>query len=161
MAIVVTILFFTLPVVSKESASEENNSEEVGVKMAVDLKATGEYAKKKNIPIMIFFAAEDCVYCERLEADYLHAMANSAEYRNKVVIRKVVIDSYDDFRDFKGKTVEASDYSDDFDIQVTPTLVFLNHKGERVGKRIFGYNASGFFGSELDEFIDNATIKLK
>ena len=157
MAVVASILFFTLPVVSQESAPIGQG----GVKMATDLEATGRYAKKKQIPIMMFFAAEDCAYCERLEADYLHGMANSTKYKDRVVIRKVVIDSYDDFKNFSGKTIDASDYSDGFNIQVTPTLVFLDHNGKRVGKRIFGYNASGFFGSELDEVIDAATTQLK
>jgi len=132
-----------------------------GVKLAVDLKTTGEKAKQQSLPLMMFFAAEDCGYCERLEADYLTGMANSAEYRGKVIIRKVVIDSYDELMDFNGKTIEASDFSDKFDIQVTPTVLMVDHKGDRVSKRIIGYNSSGFFGEELDNIIESASEGIK
>jgi len=136
-------------------------SENEGVKMAQNLKASIQLAKIKGIPVLLFFAAEDCPYCERLEGDYLHAMANSLDYKSKILIRKVVIDSYDEFLDFNGKNIEASDFSDKFNIQVTPTLVFLNHKGQSITQPIIGYNGSAFFGAELDDAILLATNKLK
>lgn len=131
-----------------------------GVKMAQNLQNTSEFAKAQGIPILIFFAAEDCPYCERLEGDYLHAMANSLEYKKRIVIRKVVIDSYDDFQDFSGKLVDASDFSDKFNIQIVPTLVFLDYTGQRVTKPMIGYNGSDFFGDELDQAISLATEKI-
>ena len=137
------------------------NASDSGVKMAVDLKATGAKAKQQSVPLMMFFAAEDCGYCERLEADYLAGMANSTEYRGKVIIRKVVIDSYDELLDFNGRNIEASDFSDKFNIQVTPTVLMVDHKGDRVSKRIIGYNSSGFFGEELDNIIDSASEVIK
>ena len=137
------------------------SQEAVGVKMAVDLQNSSQEAKQQKIPVMLFFAAEDCHYCERLEADYLHGMANNEEYQKRVIIRKVVVDDYDSLRDFSGEVVETSDFSDDFNIQVTPTLVFVDHNGTRVSKRIVGYNASGFFGAELDNVINTAIDRLK
>ncbi len=131
------------------------------VSMASNLKLTAESAKKQQLPLMMFFAAEDCVFCERLEADYLNAMANSEEYKHKVIIRKIVIDSYDEFSDFNGKRVEASDFSDKYNIQVTPTLVLVDHQGSRVARRIIGYNDSGFFGAELDNAIESASKNIR
>jgi len=130
-----------------------------GVKIAVDLKRDAEQARQDKIPLMMFFAAEDCGFCERLEADHLRAMSNSSEYKKRVIIRKVVIDSYTDMLDFNGKETEASDFSDRFNIQVTPTLVMVDHEGTRIGRRIIGYNNSDFFGVELDSVIDAASKK--
>jgi len=146
-----------MQVVAAENISKTND----GVVLAVNLKAAGEQARQKKIPLMIFFAAEECEFCERLEADYLSAMANSDAYRQRVLIRKVVIDSYDDFLDFSGKDIEADVFSDKYNIQVTPTLVFVDHKGVSIARRIIGYNASGFFGAELDELIDAASAGLR
>ncbi len=156
----ILLLFICALIISMPMFAEEAEQAE-GVKLAIDFKAAGDKAKQKGIPLMIFFAAEYCEYCERLEADYLSAMANSNSYKEQVLIRKVVIDSYDDFIGFNGKVVEASDFSDDYDIQVTPTLVLVDHNGIRVGKRIIGYNASGFFGAELDSAIVFATQKIR
>lgn len=154
--IALALIAITSLFVMQSAIAEEDDDEDGGVKLAVDLKAAGDQAKQRNIPLMIFFAAEDCEFCERLEGDYLYAMSISGEYKKRVLIRKVVIDSYDMFRDFNGKVVEASDFSDDYNIQVTPTLVFTDHRGNRLSRRIIGYNASGFFGAELDEAINMA-----
>jgi len=136
-------------------------SESYGVLMATDLKNSSSQARELGIPMMMFFAAEDCGYCERLENDYLRAMSKNEEYQNRVIIRKVVIDSYDDFRDFGGDKIEASDFSDKFNIQVTPTLVFVDPAGKRVADKIIGYQNSGFFGAELDKQIELATKSIR
>ena len=132
-----------------------------GVEMAVDLTKVGEQAKRHKVPIMIFFAAVDCGYCERLEADYLHAMANSAKYKKRVIIRKVVIDGYDNLRDFTGKVISSADIANDYNIDLTPTLVMVNHAGTSIGRNIVGYTKSGFFGASLDNAIDSAAKKLR
>ena len=126
-----------------------------------NLQIVAKLAEQKQLPVLMFFAAEDCEFCEALEADYLSAMSLSKEYENKVIIRKVMIDAYDDIYDFKGNKVSAEDFSDTFNVRVTPTLLLVNHQGDALTKKIVGYNRSGFFGSYLDEAIDLANAKIK
>jgi thioredoxin-related protein len=87
-------------------------------------------------------------------------MSKSSEYKDKVIIRKVMIDSYDDLNGFDGKSISAEDFSEKFKVQVTPTLLLLNHQGKKLTKKIVGYNRSGFFGLYLDEAIDKARQKV-
>ena len=98
------------------------------------------------------FKINSCVAGKR----FLASMAHNAGYKDKVIIRKVVIDDYDYLRDFEGNKVSADDFSERFSIQVTPTLVFMDHKGNPLTKKMLGYNRSDFFSVYLDEAIDKA-----
>jgi len=126
-----------------------------------NLHAVAKLAKQKQLPVMMFFAAEDCAFCDALEADYLAAMALAEEYNDKVIIRKIMIDTYDDVYDFQGKHISAEDFSEQFKVRVTPTLLLVNHQGESLTRKIIGYNRSGFFGAYLDEAIDEANRKIR
>lgn len=127
------------------------------VQKAEDLGQVSALANSRNIPVLLFFAARSCEHCERLEEDYLGAMSHNAEYQKKVVIRKVVIDDYDSMQDFDGRKISPEDLSQRFNIEVTPTLLMLNHKGQRLSKNMVGYNNSGFFGAYLDDLINEAS----
>lgn len=110
---------------------------------------------------MIFFSREDCDYCKMLEADHLGVMAHSVSYKDKVIIRKVMLDDYDSIRDFSGKKIDVDELSRRFSISVTPTLVFLDQNGNLLGKKMPGYNRSDFYGYYLDEAINNAKMVLQ
>lgn len=126
-----------------------------------NLQAVAKLAKQKKLPVMMFFAAEDCEFCDALEADYLAAMSLAEEYANKVIIRKIMVDAFDDVYDFQGKQVSAEDLSAQFKVKVTPTIVLVNYHGDALTKKIIGYNRSGFFGAYLDEAIDEANRKIR
>jgi thioredoxin-related protein len=96
-----------------------------------------------------------------LEEDHLASMAHNAGYKDKVIIRKVVIDDYDSFRDFEGHKVSSDEFSARFSIKVTPTLVFVDHKGNPVAKRMLGYNRSDFYSVYLDEAIEKAKTQIQ
>jgi len=151
------LLVIVAMLVSTTLLATEND---FSVTVSSDLFTVADEAKKRHVPVMMFFAAEDCEFCERLEADYLAAMSHSDEYKDKVIIRKVMIDSYQDINDFSGKSVSAETFSNQFNIQVTPTLMLVNHEGKKLTKNIVGYNRSGFFGAYLDEAIDSAHQRI-
>jgi len=146
------MLFLGFPFTAAEA---ENH-----VIIADNLQAISEIAQKKQLPVMMFFAAEDCEFCDALESDYLSAMSRASEYDKKIIIRKVMIDSYEDVSDFSGENISAEAFSDKFNVRVTPTLLFVDHQGEELTKKIVGYNRSGFFGAYLDEAIDAAKQKI-
>lgn len=130
------------------------------VKLAKDLDQVAQEASDRKLPVLVFFAGVECGYCEALEEDHLGIMANSDNYRNKVIIRKVFIDDYEDMRDFQGKRTTSDDFSDRFSIRITPTLVLTDHNGQALTKKILGYNRSDFFGYYLDEAIAEAKNRI-
>ena len=152
------LLLVAFLLLSFSSFAEEANRQVIVVD---NLYAVSKLAKQKQLPVMMFFAAEDCAFCDALEADYLSAMSLAEEYSDKVIIRKIMIDAYEDVYDFQGKYISTEDFSEQFKVRVTPTLLLVNYQGESLTRKIIGYNRSGFFGAYLDEAIDEANRKIR
>jgi thioredoxin-related protein len=111
--------------------------------------------------VLVLFAADHCGYCERLEADYLGPMSGSEEYSDKVIIRKVLIDSYYSIRDFSGKTLSGDKLASQYGVHVTPTVIVFDNSGEALAKKLIGYNGSEYYGWDLDKAINGAVARLK
>ena len=125
-----------------------------------NLYSIGTEAQAAKKPVLLVFAAEDCGYCDRLEADHLGPMTLSQEYRSRVIIRKVMIDSYDDIKDFNGDKHSADDIADKYGVTVTPTVMIFNNEGTRLSKKLIGYSGNEYFGWDLEKLIDNAEVAL-
>ena len=122
---------------------EENNFQELSKKM-----------KANSLGLVLMFHAEHCPYCAIMEKEILSPMVKSGEYDKKVYLRKLQIDEARDVIDFSGKTVEPSDISSRFSVNVTPTLVFLDYKGKEQAQKMIGINTVELFGAYLDDEID-------
>ena len=70
------------------------------VPVARDLVADAALAREQRIPILLVFTREDCGYCELLKRTVILPMIISGEYRDRVVIREVIVDDPADLRDF-------------------------------------------------------------
>jgi thioredoxin-related protein len=148
------VIFFSLffPMVSWAMESQ--------VPLSENLQQLGLEAAQTKKPVMLVFAAKDCGYCERLEADHLGPMSISNEYHARVIIRKVLIDNYDDIRDFDGDARSGEDIADKYGVTVTPTVMMFNDKGKRLSKKLIGYNGNEYFGWDLDKLINTAELAI-
>ena len=136
-------------------------ADDVKVVEAKDLAAIGKQADNSRLPILLMFSAEHCTYCEQLEEDFLKPMLRSGNYKDKVLIRKVRIDGYGKVRDFAGKQVAASELADRYNVFVTPTVVFLDGDGVELAKKRVGLTTPDYYGSYLDQSIDEALDILR
>lgn len=130
--------------------AEETNFQELAIKM-----------QKNKMGLVMMLHAEHCPYCRLMDEEILSPMVRSGEYKSKVFIRKLQIDVPDEVIDFKGSKVSASDLADEYDSQLTPTLIFLNHYGEEKVVKIIGINSLEFFGASVDEQIDELLEIIK
>lgn len=151
-------LFLSVLLSLSASAIAENS---VKVEEIVDLHALGEEAHQRDVPILVMFSQKNCAYCIILEEDYLRPMLKSGDYKDKVIIRKVRIDSYDTLRNFDGKAIDVNDFAVDYRAYVTPTMVFLDHNGKELTKRLMGVGTEGFFANEIDKAIDTSLNRLR
>jgi len=99
------------------------------------------------------YAATDCEYCTRLEQDLLGPMYKDAEYRKKVIIRKVMIDGFGNIKDFNGHTTDMGDFAFKRGIQVTPTLQFVDSRGKELAPEMVGYNTPDLYPAYVDNAI--------
>lgn len=126
-----------------------------------DLYADAQLARDKNIPMLVMFSQQGCAYCVVMEEEYLKPMIISGDYKDKILIRKVMRDSYGNIRSFDGKAIAADTLANSYRAFVSPTVVFVDHNGKELAKRIMGIGTEGYFAYELDQAIDLSLQRLR
>lgn len=121
-----------------------------------DLKALASQSSQQQLPILIMYAAADCEYCQRLEEDLLGPMHFSGQYKERVIIRKVMIDGYGNIRDFDGSTKGAEKFAVNRGVQVTPTLQFVDANGKQLAPEMIGYNTPEMYSAYVENAIDES-----
>ncbi len=136
------------------SLATESGNEEHVIPHINDFFIEAVAAKESHLPILVMFGADDCSYCEKLEAEILKPMVISGDYHDKVIIRKMMIDDFNSVRDFKGAELEASEFADKYHVTVTPTVMLLDSDGKMLAPKILGINTVEFYAAYLDQAID-------
>lgn len=126
-----------------------------------DLQADGELSRETQKPILILFSMEGCAYCEYVEEEHLKPMLRNQDYRNKVIIRRIMTDDYDDLIDFNGSKISALDFSARYGSYLTPTVIFLNHEGVELTSRLLGVRNTEYYGGDLDESLEKSLRKIR
>ena len=125
-----------------------------------DLYQDAQLAKEQRLPVLLLFSADYCGFCTRLMEEFLAPMHRSGDYRNKVLIRELKIDSYTAVRDFENQPTMPEDLAYRYNISVTPTILFLDHRGRELTPRIVGLGTVDLFGLYLDAAIASARARL-
>jgi len=153
-------LLGVLPGLLLAPAARGDGAPKVHIPDASDFQADAHLAAKRKLPLMVVFTADFCSYCEELEADYIRPMIISGDYTDKVIIRRVKLDSYGNLRDFDGQKISVDDFSLRYRVSVTPTVVFLDPQGKQLVKPLIGISTPSFYGGELDSAIDTSLERL-
>lgn len=128
---------------------------------AVDFAALSSEAKRSGKIIMLEVSASDCGYCRTLEEEIIKPMLRSGDYEQQVLIRKLEIDRYSDVRHFSGARISPVQLAHQYDVFVTPTLMFLDGQGREVSERIVGINSLDFFGGYVDDALAEGHHKIQ
>ncbi len=131
------------------------------IPVAQDFSELARQAKAKQIPIMLMVSQDHCPFCVLLKTDVLNPMMISGDYDDKVVMTELLIDVGDSVIDFDGKKVYPGKIASDYNTWVTPTLLFLDHQGKEVHKRMLGVNTIEMYGYYLDESLAAALSAVK
>nr|CAA6804587.1 MAG: Thioredoxin-related protein [uncultured Thiotrichaceae bacterium] len=123
---------------------------------ADNFEELGQIMREKNIPLLLAFEAEHCNFCTRLKAEHLQPMNNNAGYTKRILIRTIQMDGGEEITGFNGEKTSPAKLSNKYKTFLTPTMLFLNDKGEEVTERMLGYNSPDYFGLYLDQAIDAA-----
>ena len=134
---------------------------ETDVPIARNLQADGQLAHNRQLPILLAFSAIECSYCELLEEEFLQPMLLGGEYRDKIIMRKLVLDNGSRLADFSGKPIDATSLSDRYRVYVTPTILFVDEKGTELAERMVGINTPELFGGYLDDCIETALLMIR
>lgn len=132
----------------------------VGVSPAEDFAALGDRARNDDLPILLVVSQTDCPYCKLLKREILEPMLLSGDYTGRVLIRELFIDSHLPVRDFDGRDVTPDDLAGRYRARLTPTVLFLDHRGQELAEPLIGINTVEFYGYYLDAAIDAARARL-
>ena len=132
----------------------------VTLQQAVDLRQLGERAEKRGIPILLMVSQYHCGFCERMKQEVLHPMLLSGDYSDQVLIRELLIDPGETLTNFAGRPEAAESFSSRYQVRVTPTLLFLDGKGNEMAERIRGINTVDYLLFYIEDAIETATRKM-
>lgn len=132
-----------------------------GLPPAADLEQDGLRVQQERMPILIFFAAEDCAYCELVNGLYLDPMYHSGRYEGKVLFRVVQIDEITDLKDFDGQRTDHESFAEREGVDFTPVIRLYDHRGRELAPELFGYSAPDFYLGYLEQAIETARARLR
>jgi thioredoxin-related protein len=123
---------------------------------AVDLKRLGDRAEQRRIPILLMVSQYHCGFCELIKLEVLNPMRVSGDYTDRVLMRELLIDTGQTVTNFEGHRESAESFSGRYQVQVTPTLLFLDSNGNEVAERILGINTIDYLLFYIEEAIETA-----
>ena len=134
---------------------------EVTLTDLVDLQTDAKQAESRRLPMLIMFSASYCSYCSIVKDEFLKPILLSGDYTDKVIIRVLEIDSGEDIIDHDGNKIDPEALAERYNIYLTPTLVFVNPRGQEIAQRITGVVTVDFYGGYLDDSIDSSLAQLR
>ena len=147
--IVVCVVFFVSPVIAGELMHIK------------DMRRVFFLVEKQKLPLLIIFSTDECEYCEYIKENYLAPMQKDQAYRDRVLIRELNTESYYGVIDKHGEKTTADVLALRYGADITPTIVFLDSRGNELSEKIVGLKAPDYFDLLLDEAIDASLKKLR
>ncbi len=129
--------------------------------VASDLQEDARQAREQHLPLLVFFSARSCHYCEQMRSLFLEPMYASGDYADKVIMREVQVESGRMLRDFKGKKVSHADYAHRSGVALTPQILFFDPAGMELVPALVGLSTPEFFSGYLEEAIDTALARMR
>lgn len=155
------LLLGTLGLAGSGVAEELDELPPVSIINSTNLQSDGQLSQRSQKPILILFAMEGCSYCRYVEEEHLKPMLRNAQYRSRVIIRRVMTDSYGSIIDFNGQTVSRQDLSTRYGAYLTPTVIFVDNAGNKLVPSIYGVRNTEYYGLDLDEGLDHSLLKIR
>ena len=121
----------------------------------MDFSEDLEEADDKGKHIMIYFHQDGCPYCAKLVQENFHDDALVAKLQKDFDTIETNMWGDRELTDWQGNDYIEKEFSAKMKIQFTPTLVFLNEKGESV-LRVNGYQSIDKMQATLD-YVSNKT----
>lgn len=150
---VCALLLFLLPVLAVAAGS--------ALQSASNLHEDAILADRLGIPILLLVSRERCSYCRRLKREVLDPIQLAGQYKDRVVMREILIDPGQRIKDFHGHDRPAAELAGDYGVSLTPTLLFLDSKGRELTGRMVGINTLEMFSFYLDQAIAEADKALR
>ncbi|MES9976485.1 thioredoxin family protein [Candidatus Thiodiazotropha sp. LNASS1] len=125
-----------------------------------DIQQLSRASKQNRIPILLMVSQYHCGYCDRMKEEVLQPLQLDQAYRHRVLIRELSIDPGEMVTTLQGERQTADEFITQYNVSVTPTLLFLDAEGREAAQRIIGINTVDFLFLYIEAAIDQATAKI-
>ena len=83
-------------------------------------------------------------------------MLNSDDYDDRMLLRKVVVNDSEVLRDQDGRRITTTRLAHRYDVELYPTLVFIDAHGRQVSEAIVGITVLDYTAEQIDQALANA-----
>ena len=129
------------------------------ISVATDLKSSADQFPDKVV--VLYFTAEYCMYCQALDREVLGPVLRSGDFEAISQFFRVQHDEPETkLTDFDGKKISNRDLIQRYQVDVTPTIIFLGPDGREVASSIVGFLTVDFYGAYLDQSIQDGRTHL-
>jgi thioredoxin-related protein len=128
---------------------------------ADDLAAAAQTAREKRVPVLLAFMQKTCPYCAISRKDFLEPLQASAEWRDRVIILEVDVDSSRALRDFAGKPTTHREFARRNAARRVPTLIVFDDRGERAAPPIVGLMGEDFYRLYIEQAIEAGLVRQR
>ena len=126
-----------------------------------DLASVAIEAQKESVPIVLVFTAPYCNFCEILKEEIIHPGLIGGHYSGRARLAELDLGSFIDVTDFDSERISPEALASRYGVDITPTLLFLNNRGEEIADRMVGIGNHEFASAYLDRGIEQARSALR
>jgi len=121
----------------------------------------GQRASEENRIIMLLISQTYCPYCELIKEEIIYPMIRGKDHANRLLIRELHTDKSAHIRNFDGTVLSARSFAKQHKASLTPTLLFLDGRGNELTERLVGINTPEMYFYYVDEAIKKALLAKK
>ena len=126
---------------------------------AENLQSDAQQAVTDKKPIVLFFTLPNCSYCRIVRHDYFLPLLKQRAVNDQPIIREVSVTGQNRVTLFDGQRVTETELAERYKVQMTPTVLFVNHEGDVVGNSILGGDHSNYIAL-FDKSLAEASTKM-
>jgi len=132
-----------------------------GLPPAVDFAADVHDTGAGATPVLVFFMSPSCPYCREVERLYLEPMHARGNYRGRLLIRTVDVDSAAPLTDFSGRRTTHGEFADGERVSFTPVIRIYGADGRELVPQLLGYTTPDFYLGYLEQTIELAIARAR
>ncbi|MDO6513141.1 MULTISPECIES: thioredoxin fold domain-containing protein [unclassified Neptuniibacter] len=121
---------------------------------------TGRNSSGQEKVVMLLVSQPNCNYCLLITEEIIHPMLLSGHYESTTLFSELEINTGGSIKDFNGQQVGANTFAQRYNAWATPTLLFLNNKGEEIAEKMVGINTLDLYGYYVDKSLNTAFKKI-
>jgi thioredoxin-related protein len=116
-----------------------------------DVSRDLELLQERQIPMLLFFHATYCTYCQTVDEEFLQNMAEEEAYSDRLIIRRVEIDSPSPEIRWQGTSYTPVEFARLQGVELVPQVMFFAPNGRQVVDELKGVTVPDFYPEYLDQ----------